>query len=61
MSQENVETYLRADAAFNRGDLDRWLEFFDPEIEWHDLPTLPGAGVHHGAEELVQRVDANGV
>ena len=30
---------------------------FDPEIEWHDLPTLPGARVHHGTDEPVQRVD----
>src|SRR5438105_8484246 len=32
-------------------DLDAWLdEFFDPEIEWHDLPMLPEAGVHSGRD-----------
>jgi ketosteroid isomerase-like protein len=30
---------------------DDWLaEFFDPEIEWHDVPTYPSAGVYVGRE-----------
>jgi hypothetical protein len=35
------EVVKAAAEAFDRGDLDIWIEFFDPEIEWHDLPTLP--------------------
>jgi ketosteroid isomerase-like protein len=32
-------------------DRDDWLdEFFDPEIEWHDTPTYPSAGVYVGRE-----------
>jgi hypothetical protein len=57
MSQENVEIVRRAWETVNSGDsdVDDWLggyvdvwldEFFDPEIEWHDVPTLPEAGVH---------------
>ena len=34
MSQENVETVLRAYEAFNRGDLDAASEVFHPEIQW---------------------------
>jgi ketosteroid isomerase-like protein len=56
MSQENEKTWLAADSAFNSGDLDRWIEFHDPEIEWHDLPSLPGAGVHRGREALLRRI-----
>jgi ketosteroid isomerase-like protein len=52
MSQRNEETVLAMTEAYNSAslsDLDAWLvEFFDPEIEWHDVPTLPGAGVYHG-------------
>ena len=57
MSEDNERTWLAADAAFNRNDLQTWIEFHDPEIEWHDLPGLPGAGVHHGREELLRRVE----
>jgi ketosteroid isomerase-like protein len=42
MSQENVEIVREANAAFNRRDLDHWIEFFDPEIEYHDTPGFPG-------------------
>ena len=51
MSQENVEIVRAMTEASNSADfdLDDWLdEFFDPEIEWHDVPTLPNAGVHFG-------------
>jgi hypothetical protein len=30
MRRENVEIVQKANAAFNRRDLDRWIEFFDP-------------------------------
>jgi ketosteroid isomerase-like protein len=56
MSDENEQVYLQADETFNRGDLDRWIEFMDPEVEWHDLPTLPGAAVHCGREGVLQRI-----
>jgi len=63
MSQENLEIVRRAWETVNDeehdvdawidGFLDVWLhEFFDPEIEWHDVPTLPNAGVHRGREAL---------
>lgn len=57
MSEQNEKTWLAADAAFNSGDLDRWIEFHDPEIEWHDLPGLPGGGVHRGREALLRRIE----
>jgi ketosteroid isomerase-like protein len=57
MSQENEKSFLDGTAAFNGGDLESWLGFFDAEIEWHDLPTLPGAGVHRGKAALRRRVE----
>ena len=48
MSQENVETVRRAIEVFNRDGWDAATAFLDPEIEWHDLPEQPDAGVHNG-------------
>src|SRR6188472_2814044 len=56
MSQENVEIVRRwmdrfnSDEQFDSPAL--LVEFFDPEIEWHDSPSLPGAGVYRGHEAL---------
>ena len=57
MSRENVEVVratwesANSDAFDLDADLDAWLDdFFDPEIEWHDVPTLPEAGVHCGRD-----------
>ena len=32
MSQENVDRFLETTEAFNRGDVDTWLEGYDPEV-----------------------------
>jgi hypothetical protein len=39
MSEKNVEIVREAIEAFNRGDLDAWIGFYDPEIEWHDVTS----------------------
>ena len=41
MSQENVEIAKRANAAFNRGDVDAALERFAPDAELQDLLNAP--------------------
>ena len=56
MPQENVgivRAMLEATGpGTNRED---WLdEYFDPEIEWHDTPTYPSAGVYVGREALAR-------
>jgi hypothetical protein len=48
MSQETVDAARGMWDAFNRRDLDAWLEGFDPEVEWHAAREDPDAGVHHG-------------
>jgi predicted ester cyclase len=65
MSQENVELVramlqgMSALAGSGEVRLDQWLdEFFDPEIEWHDVPVLPEAGVHFGRDAFRRHVAA---
>src|SRR4051812_12648383 len=62
MSQENLEVVRRMWEASNQlaidADLHAWLnEFFDPEIEWHDAPTLPGAAVYRGYDALRRHIE----
>jgi len=53
MSQENVEIAKRANAAFNRGDVDAALEFFAPDAELRDLANAPDqASVVKGVDSI---------
>jgi ketosteroid isomerase-like protein len=60
MSQENVEIVRKGIDAVNaltRGELtteriDAWLGFYHPDVEVHDLPTMPDAPVRRGHEDL---------
>jgi hypothetical protein len=58
MSQENVAIVREANTAFNRRDLDHWIDFFDPEIEYHDAPGLPDGGVHRGLEAFRRHAES---
>ena len=48
MSEENIEKVRAGFAAHNRGDLDAWLELYDPEVEFETLLL----GSHHGKEAM---------
>ena len=37
MSQQNVDAFRRQHQAWNRNDLDAWIECFDPEVQWSAL------------------------
>jgi ketosteroid isomerase-like protein len=57
MSQENVETFKRAVDAYNRRDIDGFLEAFDPAVETHPLNLATfgqEAAVYRGHEGLRQ-------
>ena len=41
MSEENVEALNRIAAAWNRRDLEAWLGFMHPEIDWEGGFTRP--------------------
>jgi ketosteroid isomerase-like protein len=59
MSQENVEVVRRMlEWAGDTAELGIVVtELFDPEIEWHDTPSLPGAGVYRGHEAVRRHID----
>jgi ketosteroid isomerase-like protein len=55
MSQENVEILRKGIAAWNQRDVDLWLSYAAPEIEW--LPAGPAAvdsTVYRGYEECAR-------
>ena len=45
MSQENIKTVLDTTAAFNRGDLDTWSEYWTDDIDYR---AVEGAVDDHG-------------
>jgi ketosteroid isomerase-like protein len=57
MSQENVEAVRRAIEVFNRDGPEAAAAFMDSEIEWHDMPEQPDAGVHLGREGFLKAVE----
>jgi ketosteroid isomerase-like protein len=63
MPQEDIETCKRAVEAYNRRDVDAFVEEFDPAVEWRPLNQLMfgrEAGVyrgHEGVRRFMQEVD----
>ena len=55
MSEENVEKVRAVFAAHNRGDLDAWMDLYDPEAV---LETLL-LGTHHGKEAMRSLYEEN--
>jgi ketosteroid isomerase-like protein len=54
MSQENVEVVRLLNAAFNRGDIEAALTFFDPAAVWHSRADEPDTGDYHGSDGIRQ-------
>jgi ketosteroid isomerase-like protein len=53
MSQENVETVRDAFAAYNRSDLDAWLEYCTDDIDYRAAEGAPDdPGPIHGRDAL---------
>jgi ketosteroid isomerase-like protein len=63
VSQENVETFKRAIEAYNRRDIDSFLEELDPEVEWHGAlqAVLEGKATvyrgHEGVRQWIRDID----
>jgi ketosteroid isomerase-like protein len=53
MSQENETTVRDAAAAFNRGDLDAWLEYWTDDIDYRAVEgALDDRGPMHGKDAV---------
>ena len=52
MLQENVELLHQGVAAWNRRDLDGYVELADPEIEWYSGATRVEGGAYRGREGM---------
>ncbi len=52
-----MEAVRRAIEVFNRDGPEAATAFMDSEIEWHDMPEQPDAGVHHGREGFLAAVE----
>jgi ketosteroid isomerase-like protein len=63
MSQENVEAFKRAIEAYNRRDIDAFLEGIDPKVEWRGaLQALLESEAtvyrgHDGVRQWVRDID----
>jgi ketosteroid isomerase-like protein len=51
MSQENVERFRRNVEAFNRGDVEAWIETYHPDSSFAPIST-PIAGAYRGHDGL---------
>jgi ketosteroid isomerase-like protein len=47
-----VELVVRLAEAFERGGLDEFRQYYHPDIEWHEDPSFPEAGVYRGLEAV---------
>jgi ketosteroid isomerase-like protein len=59
MSQENVESFNHALAAYNHGDVEPMVEVSHPEIEWYPLSAEVEGGVSFRGHEGLRRWFAN--
>jgi ketosteroid isomerase-like protein len=55
VSRENVELIRRMDEAFHRGDFDRALDYFDPDVVV-DASIRVDAGIGHGRDAVYATV-----
>ena len=49
---EAADLVRRAFERFNAGDVDGLVELFDPEVEFQDVPVIPGSGVYTGRDGM---------
>ena len=52
MSEQNVELHRRSIEALNARDIDAFIAYSDPEIEFHSMFAAVGGAVYHGHDGL---------
>ena len=49
---EAADIVRRSFERFNANDVDGALELMDPEVQFHDVPEIPGSTVYRGREGI---------
>jgi len=49
---EAAEIVRQSIECFNADDIEGFLELFDAEMEFHDVPEIPGSTVYRGHEGM---------
>jgi uncharacterized protein len=57
MSKQNVEIVRRGFDAFNRGDMEAWLDDMDPAVEYCPTKDFPEAGPFKGHDDVRRLVE----
>jgi ketosteroid isomerase-like protein len=52
MSEENVEVAKQAVEAFRQNDIDRFLSYLAPDVEWYSRLADVEGGAHHGHDAV---------
>jgi uncharacterized protein len=52
MRDEDLQAVLASYEALNRGDIDATVAALAPDVEWHESPALPDAGVFQGRDAV---------
>jgi uncharacterized protein len=56
----DLDRVRAAYAAFSEGGQAPDRELFDPDMEWHNAPELPGATVHRGYDAMIADIQEQG-
>ena len=57
MREQNIEFHRRALEAFNKRDMEAWIAFCDPQIEFQSVHAAVGGATYHGHEGLRRYVE----
>ena len=57
MSEQNVELHRRVIDSFNARDIDEFVTYFDPQIEFHSVSAAVGGGVYRGHDGLRRDIE----
>jgi uncharacterized protein len=58
VSQDNIELARRGYEAFNRGDIEGFLEFIHPDVELDEGQDLPDRGIYQKHEGFLANMQA---
>jgi ketosteroid isomerase-like protein len=52
LREDEIDAVRASYDALNHGDIDATVDALAPDVEWHESPALPDAGVYRGREAV---------